>query len=145
MLLSASKDFEIVRVRKFSFKAHKIIQQIKNKEFSIQNYFFLQSIFYRKVKKFGVPVVIGGDNLPYLVIIGLTHLPNICPCTHPGSGISVWIHPEISTINTFQIIKIHKGPKYFTHLTFPEFLDLMIIWNNKLTFFLCSNSVKWSI
>ena len=45
-----------------------------------------------KVKKFGGPVVKGGQNLPLLVGIGLTDLPNIGgasgPPGPPGSGIT---------------------------------------------------------
>ena len=46
----------------------------------------------------GVPVVIGGDNLPSLVGIGLTDLPNIGgasgPPGLPDSGITDWSFKE---------------------------------------------------
>ena len=51
-------------------------------------------------KTLGVPVVIGGDNLPSPVGIGLTNLLNIegggqLPPWSPGSGITVFTHIKV--------------------------------------------------
>jgi hypothetical protein len=50
----------------------------------------------------GVPVVIGGDNLPSPVEIGLTDLPNIGgasgPPGPPGSG-TTEVFPDISVVH----------------------------------------------
>ena len=50
-------------------------------------------------KTLGGPVVIGGDNLPSLVQIGLTDLQNIGgasgPPGHPGSGTTAFIQREL--------------------------------------------------
>ena len=47
------------------------------------------------MKNIGVPVVIGGDNLPSLVGIGLIDLPNIGgvsgPPGPPGSGTTAYL------------------------------------------------------
>ena len=75
----------------------------------------------RKVKTLGVPVVIGGDNLPSPVGIGLTDLPNILgrhwPPWPPGSGITdmvvVWRQDIFDRSNEHTFISKTSSKKFF--------------------------------
>ena len=65
----------------------------------------------RKVKNIGVPVVIGGDNLPSPVGIGLTDLLNIA-----GSGITVWMIVKICSnipISNFRAELLEHASKFY--------------------------------
>ena len=70
-------------------------------------------------KTLGVPVVIGGDNLPSPVGIGLSDLPNIGgasgPPGTPGSGITV--HRRWSILSVSTNLRLHVGWKVYLGLS----------------------------
>ena len=78
-------------------------------------------------EKHGVPVLIGGDNPPFLVGIGLTDLPTIGPLP-PGSGITA-------------IYKLVQGvPAISTHFR-SQFLTFLIVLSKNTRFAILTQMV----
>ena len=71
------------------------------------------------MKTLGLPIVIGGDNLPSPVGIGLTDLPNIGGTSGPGSGITgLWAHSSFSWGSSGVKISMKLYSFYQTYHTF---------------------------